>query len=161
MELWVNLVAALLSAAALAAVAISVHLQSRELRITREQGVRENQLQLIAILLEHPSLRVDAGSTPSEILEYRRSLYLNLLLRHLQLSYLVGESSDAAVAAQAALQLQRAGTRDFWAENRYLFEVEARGDRRKERFVAILDEQFGSAAQAVESERDLSAIAGY
>jgi hypothetical protein len=79
---------AILSGLAVVGVAISLIVQTRQLRAAQIQGMRVMQLELMRMLLDDPAL---AAVSPTSLgvsqEQWRREIYLNLLFKYLELGY--------------------------------------------------------------------------
>jgi hypothetical protein len=92
--------AALLSAAALAGVVLTVRAQGKQIRVTQLHAVRSLQFELSLFAMQNPDLLGLYGlstETEEQLQAARRRLFRIALMRHLQLSYLVGDVAKAEI----------------------------------------------------------------
>ncbi|WP_051301112.1 DUF6082 family protein [Actinomadura rifamycini] len=144
-------VSALLAAGALALLGFSVALQAREVRHAREQAARTAQFELMRVMLDDPVYREVVGWSARDGLapdDFRRDLYINLLLNWWRMRWEFKDMSEAEVryAARGDLFSGNAG-RDYWrrrGEARLSFVA----NRRARRFEKIFAEEYEAAVAA-------------
>ena len=132
---------ALLSAAALVAVAVSIQFQGREVRISQTLAVHDSQRELIKMAFDDPSLLPCIADFAEPDLREKQLTYNTLWLRYYELSYGTGYMS----AERLAFVLERerfplALVREHW---------EKVGDFWKKfgtpEFVSIVDQSYRAA----------------
>ncbi|MFD0901709.1 DUF6082 family protein [Actinomadura sediminis] len=134
-------VSALLAAGALVVLGFSVALQAREARHAREQAARGTQFELMRMVLDEPVYRDVVGWSAQDGLtsdEFRRDLYINLLLNWWRMQWEFKDMSEPEVrqAARRDLFSGNAG-RDYWRRHgdlRRSFALTRRGRRFEEIF---------------------------
>ncbi|MBB5776408.1 DUF6082 family protein [Nonomuraea jabiensis] len=142
---------AVLSAFALVAIGVSLFLQAREMRISREEAQRTHHLQLMQLQIENPALHRVLGM-PHTGLDPRVHLYLNLLLSYWEMLFIVGELPESILVDYARTDFfgTEAGTR-FWKGTREYRRLVAR-NRRSQRFVAAIDLAWRQSLEARPAE---------
>lgn len=142
-------VSAILTAAALGAIAYSSRLQARELRVAQLQALRQMHFELLRLPLEDRRLSVVWGAAESMARDdyeaWRVSIYTNLAFMYLQMSFRIGEVPEGHLRSLAATELfsNENGLR-FWTRARNAF-IAGIPDRRVLDFARILDEEHREA----------------
>ncbi|MET7332622.1 DUF6082 family protein [Nonomuraea sp. NPDC005650] len=129
---------AVLSAFALVAIGLSLFLQAREMRFSRQDAERSHHFQLMQLLIENPALSRELGISGTR-LDSQVHIYLNLLLSYWEMLFLTGEMPEPVLVeyARANVFNVQAGTR-FWEGTREHRRLVAKS-RQAERFVSVID----------------------
>jgi hypothetical protein len=135
---WLGVASILISAVALAGVAYSLVLQSHALRVAQAQATRATQIELIRMLIENPQIETPFAHDRDGRGAY---LHLNLLMKHHEFGFLIGDFSEGSIRTQMAPVFEHESGRNYWQRARPIFVAEA-NTKRKRRFVAILDEEL-------------------
>jgi hypothetical protein len=138
---------AILSVFALAGIAISLLLQSKEAKAARIQAMRSLHVDLMTMAIDDPSLLSCWGPSALEPEERKQQMYVNLMVSHWQMMWLVGELSEEHLRVQARAVFAGPVGRAFWsrmADTRLRVE----GPGRTRQFHLIMNEEY---AKAVES----------
>ncbi|CNF16636.1 Uncharacterised protein [Mycobacterium tuberculosis] len=144
-------VSAVLAAAALAVLGVSVALQAKEMRHAREQAARSTQFELMRMMVDDPVYREVVGWDSREGLssdELRRDVYINLLLNWWRMRWEFKDMPEHEVraAARGDIFFGSAG-RDYWrrrGEQRLSFAK----TRRERRFEEMFAEEYAAAMAA-------------
>jgi hypothetical protein len=151
-------VSAMLAAAALAVLGVSVALQAKEMRHAREQAARSTQFELMRMMVDDPVYREVVGWDSREGLssdELRRDVYINLLLNWWRMRWEFKDMPEHEVraAARGDIFFGSAG-RDYWrrrGEQRLSFAK----TRRERRFEEMFAEEYAAAMAAGPEEPPL------
>lgn len=136
---------ALLSGLALAGLALSVLLQTRQLKIGQFQGMRAMQLELMRMLLEDPALAAISPKTHNiSRKQWRREIYINLLFKYLEMGYAIGYVGEEGLRGHIREQLDVPSARQFWKRSRQLWDVSATSPTRR-RFFNLVDGEYHAA----------------
>jgi hypothetical protein len=140
----IAVVSTLLSSIALVGVAVGLILQLRQVQISQLQTARTSQFELFRVAMDNPELRPpDKWVTESNV--YPQHAYLNLLFKHMELSYSVRAVSEVSVRIQIAALFVVEYRREWWRKAaREVYFTEA-ATRRERRFARIVDEEFQKA----------------
>jgi hypothetical protein len=134
-------VSALLAAAALAGVMISLVQQRRSAQVDREHVFRSVNLELTRMLLDHPDLlrSYDSrlGATTSS--EQRINLYCNQLVLAMQMGYEIGSLDEHAVVITAREIFGSDHSRSWWSRVRQTKLQEAR-NKEERRLMTLIDD---------------------
>ena len=138
-----------LSSIALVGVAVGLLLQRRQVQISQLQATRTLQFELFRVAMENPELRpLDKWVTDSNA--YPQHIYLNLLVKHMELSFSIRAVSEVSVRIQMAGLFVVEYRRDWWRNAaREVYFAEAT-TRRERRFARIVDEEFQKALREAE-----------
>lgn len=132
-------VSAVISGIATIGVAYSLVVQARQYKLEQNQCAHTNQLELMKLLLDDPTLLAGPetidGVSPDRT---RQQLYVNLAFKHLQMSYLTGYITEAALPLHFADPFCASVVRDWWRQSRETYWLEA-NTKQKRRFVQIVD----------------------
>jgi hypothetical protein len=134
-----GLLSVAISSIALVGVAYSLVLQANGLRLARAQATRSTQIELIRMLIENPTIESPFGGADpaSRTVE----LHLNLMMKHHEFGFLVGDFSENAIRTQMSFVFSSPVGREFWLRVRSIYASEA-NSKNKRRFVEILDEEL-------------------
>ncbi|MFI7470402.1 DUF6082 family protein [Nonomuraea sp. NPDC049646] len=145
---------ALLTAASLLVLAVSVAFQVRAARISADATARMLHLELMHFVMEDPSLvqvegiQWDGTAQRSEHL--RQWVYANMQLAHFRTMYDLKEQTAAELRMQMAARFTSRIGRQHWESNRTWYRAGAR--RRHDRqFCDIVDEEYEKAVRAGEA----------
>ncbi|WP_203990415.1 DUF6082 family protein [Sphaerisporangium rufum] len=135
--------AALLSVLALAAIAFSLVLQAREVKLAREQASRATHNELITMALNDPDYRECWGvfSTERDERSIRQQLYTNLVVSYWQTRFELGTFSETHLRHGAATVFSARPGRVFWRDAREA-RIRTSQTRKARRFHSILDEEY-------------------
>ncbi|MET9726184.1 DUF6082 family protein [Streptomyces zaomyceticus] len=144
-------VSVVLSAAALAGVALSLLYQVRQSRTSNEQAVRDSQLQLVMLALSDPDL-LQAWSppvAPVTLKRHRQHLMTSLALGELLQRFRIGHLSAEKLAVKLESHFRGEIAREQWERDGLGWRrtMEA-GDRRDRVFVRLVDESYRAAVAA-------------
>lgn len=135
----------LISSIALVGIAVSLLLQSRQLRISQLEALRIVQYNLLRMALDNPEL-IASLVEDRDPESFTKGIFLNWRSKVLELNYEVNAMSADSVRLQAKLMFGGQFSRDWWSETKPIYESEAKTKRQKE-FVTLLDEGFEQALQ--------------
>jgi Family of unknown function (DUF6082) len=147
-------VSALLSAAALAAVAVSIRMQAREVRLSHATAVYGFQRELIGMALEESDYLACLGSDGLPVDEKKFRIYNTLWLRYYELAFESTNLSPTRIVY--ALKHERfcnSIVRQHWVSVR-----ENWRDTTNPAFVALVDQAYDAALQAQERESTRESI---
>lgn len=137
---------ALLSAFALAGIVVTLVLQARETKVSREQGQRMAHSELLKMALESPVYRrawdpVLPGRDPDADLQ---QIYLNLIFSSWQMSFELKTMDDRLLRVVTSALFKGEPGRRFWAGARET-RIATSATRRERRFHRIVDEMYQAA----------------
>jgi hypothetical protein len=145
----IALVSTLISSIALVGVAVSLLLQSRQLRTSQLEASRVAQSALIQMTLGNPSLAAEAFGFSDEEWFVKAAL-TNWQVKYWEMSYSIKAISAESVRVQAAELFASEFPRLWWSRFRELFRVDATTKREGEFFV-IIDTEFERKQRQVEA----------
>ena len=137
-------ISALISGIALAGIAISLFLQSRELNLMREQIFRDYHFDLVRFSIENPSFISSWGYAPSAGLsleDIRRVGYTNMIVSFWSSSYLTGHLDESELRRNCSQMFQGEVGRSYWEDSRKGWH-ESGNSRRSRRFARIVEEEY-------------------
>jgi uncharacterized protein DUF6082 len=143
----------LISSVALIGVAVSLFLQSRQLRANQVQIAHASQLELMKSGLDRPSLIIDLGfglGAPDED-TFIKYIYLNWYINHLSTTFDLKTTSKLRIQRIAEDVFTADVPRKWWVVARESYRDRAVTRRQKE-FFAIVDGAF-QKAQGSESSK--------
>ncbi|MEU7896487.1 DUF6082 family protein [Nonomuraea sp. NPDC049152] len=152
---------ALLTAASLLVLAISVAFQARSARISSETTGRLLHVEMMRFVMEDPSLmqvegaRWDGTAEASE--EMRRWVYANMQLALFRSFFALKELPTAELRMQMAARFRSRIGREHWEFNRTWFRASVR-NRHDRRFCEIVEEEYQKALQAGEAVAERSRV---
>lgn len=147
----VDALSTLIGAVALGGVAASLLIQARELRLSRAQAFRESQLELIRMSLENMPVALEfSAEFPSEE-EFRKAVYCNWRMRHLELGYVTGEMSKASLETYLRMVARSQSARQWWSKAGPFWGVTAKRGRASQ-FVALANRAFDEVGQMEAAE---------
>ncbi|MGW0858474.1 DUF6082 family protein [Streptomyces sp. NPDC002690] len=140
-----------LSAIALAGVALSLLYQVRQARTSNEQAIRDSHLQLATLALSDPNL-LQAWSPPGApvtLKRHQQHLIVSLALGELLQRFRVGHMSATKLSVKLEGHFSRKIAREQWEREGpgWRRTMEA-GDRRDRVFVRLVDESYRAAVAA-------------
>jgi Family of unknown function (DUF6082) len=141
----IAVVSTLISSVALIGVVISLLLQARQLRISQLQASRTAQAELLKVAIEEPEMASVVLGWPS-VEQFSKSMFINLQVKALELSYIIKTSTTISVRLQASLIFRSEFVCEWWRRNRYIYQEEA-STRREREFYSIMDDQFSKASE--------------
>lgn len=144
-------VSAILSAAALMGVVLSIRTQNKQVQLQQLHAVREMQGQVLKAIVDDPHLiRILSINDvdEAESLELRQSLHVNLLFRYLEFGYLAGEISEPELRWVLANEvfLPNALALEWWSER---WRAGLSPTRRESAFKSIVDEEHALARERI------------
>lgn len=143
----IALISTLISSIALVAVAISLLLQGRQLRISQLEASRVAQSALIQMGLANPSLAAGVfGFSDGEWLA--KAALANWQVKTWEMSYLIKAMSAKSVKVQAGELFASDFPREWWSRVRELYGFDATTKRERE-FFAIVDTEFETKQRQV------------
>lgn len=145
---------AILSVLALIGVAVSLIMQSRESKASREQARRALHFELLKMAMDDPFyLHVWGPFAPSDTDLYREHMYASLILSHWQMDWDVGTLDEEHLREIASVFFQGEVGQRIWRDTRDLRMRAERRHRRRMRFLRALDEEWQavSAKSATDS----------
>ncbi|MCQ4211848.1 DUF6082 family protein [Streptomyces longispororuber] len=140
-----------LSGAALIAVAWSLIMQARQMRIANGNEFRAGHRELMMQALQDPSLQEcwEPPVIPTTRERARQYTYVNLIISGWRVDYLNGASTDASVLVWAQTLMRGEIGREFWRTRRAGWHATASALSRKDRtFVTLLDRALESSDRA-------------
>lgn len=152
---------ALLTAASLLVLAVSVAFQARTARISSETTARMLHVEMMRFVMEDPSLmqvegaRWDGTAEASE--EMRRWAYANMQLALFRSFHALKQLPTAELRMQMAARFRSRIGREHWEFNRTWFQASER-NRRDRRFGEIVEEEYQKAVQAGEAVAERSRV---
>ncbi|MEV4252498.1 DUF6082 family protein [Spirillospora sp. NPDC049652] len=137
---------ALLAVLALIGISVSLVLQARETKATREQAVRAVHTDLLRMAMEDEVYRRAWGPyfAAGDSERQRQHMYINLIVSNWQMRWGLRDLSEQHLRATAHVLLSGEPGQRFWAEGREL-RLRAVNGRRERRFHQILDEEYQHA----------------
>jgi hypothetical protein len=144
-------VSVVLSAIALAGVALSLLYQVRQTRTSNEQAIRDSHLQLATLALSNPDL-LQAWSppvAPVTLKRHQQHLITSLALGELLQRFRIGHMAAEKLAVKLDGHFRGEIARDQWEREGpgWRRTMEA-GDRRDRVFVRLVDERYQAAVAA-------------
>jgi len=136
----ISLISILISLIALMGVAVSLLLQSHQLRISQIEASRAAQSALIQMGLTNPALAADVFGSPNGEWLAKAAL-ANWQVKYWEMSYLIKAISEKSVQIQAAELFGSGFAREWWSRSRELYRVDATSKRERE-FFTIVDREF-------------------
>ena len=143
----IAIISTLISSIALAAVALSLLLQARQLRVSQLQSARSAQFEFIRMQFDKPELTTAVFGDQLSM----EGVLANWYMKYLELSYSLKAASGNSVLLQAELLFSGQYFREWWERAREVYQAEANGKSERE-FWTIIDKAFQDARQ-----RDLAA----
>lgn len=143
-------ISALISGVALAGIAISLFLQSRELNLMREQIFRDYHFDLVRFSIENPSFISSWGYAPSVALsleDVRRVGYTNMIVSFWSSSYLTRRLDESELRRNCSQMFQGEAGRSYWEDSRATWH-ESGNSRRSRRFAGIVEEEYCKSVEA-------------
>ncbi|MFI7356243.1 DUF6082 family protein [Streptomyces avidinii] len=141
-------VSVVLSAIALAGVALSLLFQVRQARASTEQTVRDSHLQLVTLALSNPDLLLawSPPVAPVTLKRHQQHLITSLALGELLHRFRIGHLSDEKLAVKINSHFRGEIAREQWEREGpgWRRTMEA-GDRRDQVFVRLVDEHYQAA----------------
>jgi hypothetical protein len=135
-------------------VAAGLILQSRQLRASHVQVIREMHLELTKMAMENPELVASMYSDVKDmnVDELRKTSFLNFQMTLIRTAYSLKTVSGQAVESQVRDLFASEFVRTWWsmsARNNYATEGVSRADRE---FFEIADRAFKQATQALQQD---------
>ncbi|MFF1381717.1 DUF6082 family protein [Streptomyces sp. NPDC058308] len=136
----------IISAAALAGVAMSLIYQSRQTRLSREENMRASHRELLVMSINDETLRPCWGSPLAELPDVitRQMLFSNLIVSWWHSAYLIEETTDQQVSLLFRNFFEGDISRAYWERVRAGWGELARAGKssKTKRFVSLADEQY-------------------
>jgi hypothetical protein len=146
MESILSIIAIIISSMALVGVSVSLILQSRQLKASQIQVMREMHLELIKMGIDNPAV-VASIYKDASVEDLPRTAVLNLTMTLWLTSYSLKTTTKEGVESQARYLFASEYARNWWASAGDVYEVEAVTKIEKE-FFAIVDRTFNGVLQA-------------
>jgi hypothetical protein len=140
-----------LAVVALVAAAASLTLQARDHFVSRHQGIRSAQLELVRMAIDDPTLYLGYEPPEEERVHFRHRGFVNLFIKYFELGFLTGTLREAEVQHQIRRLFASDGPRMLWPEVRTTWRVEATTRRRK-KFVKLVENEFRRAGHSLKAE---------
>ena len=143
-------ISALISGVALAGIATSLFLQSRELNLMREQIFRDYHFDLVRFSIENPSFISSWGYAPSvglSLEDIRRVGYTNMIVSFWSTSYITGRLDESELRRNCSQMFQGEAGRSYWEDSRATWH-ESGDNRRSKRFAGIIEEEYCKSVEA-------------
>ncbi|MEU1280258.1 DUF6082 family protein [Streptomyces sp. NPDC005805] len=145
----------ILSAGALAGVALSLAHQARQNRIATEETTWSAHRELLLLSLSDTEFLPcwEPPTIPVSQEEWRRMVFTNLIIQDWEKTYVFGLMSDAQLVRTFEVHFQGQTARDHWRNSRvhYLRHAEAGTNRRTRRFAQTADRCYEAAVAAGEA----------
>jgi hypothetical protein len=152
---------ALLTAASLLVLAVSVAVQARSARISSEATVRMLHVEMVRFVMDDPSLLQVEGAgwagTAGPPGEIRRWVYANMQLGLLRSFHALKELPAAELRMQMAARFTSRISREHWEFNRTWFQASER-NRHDRRFDEVVEEEYQKAVQAGKAVAERSRV---
>jgi hypothetical protein len=152
---------ALLTAASLLVLAVSVAFQARTARISSETTGRMLHVEMTRFVMEDPSLMQLNGAewdgTAEGTEEMRRWAYANMQLALFRSFFALKQLPTAELRMQMATRFRSRIGREHWEFNRTWFQASER-NRHDRRFGEIVEEEYQKAVQAGEAVAERSRV---
>jgi hypothetical protein len=143
MDTTIAIISELISSIAPVGVAITLLLESRQLRTSQIQAARTLDGELIRLAVDYPSIAEVVGLRVSSD-DYPKYAFLNLLLESWEMGYQLQTMPAKAVQGHARTMFNSEYARSWWPAVRKVWDDSAATKREKE-FVALVDGEFGAA----------------
>src|SRR5215467_11556741 len=140
-------ISAVIAGIALAAIAISLILQSRSLSLTRMEIMRNYHHDLVKFTIEHPTLLPSWGYAPapdSDLDDALRVGFVSVIIGFWRTSYEAKMIRDEELRQNVVQMFDGEVGRRFWAGSRHSYSKSIAG-RRSRRFAKIIDEEYMKA----------------
>jgi hypothetical protein len=138
-------VSAVVSAIALLGVVTSLVIQQRQNRMTEEQTVRQRHFELVRITMEDPKFLYVWGDLPEVGYDPALLGFGNLVVSHWLMLWRIGNIDEETLRRNAAAYFAGSVGRDHWQHGGPGWSTP---DRRAERFVSIMSEEYHKAVSA-------------
>jgi hypothetical protein len=139
-------IAAVLSAAALAGIAVSIRIQGKQTRLLSRQITREMQSNLLQLAMSDPQyssvFQLDSMPIVQDHDSFRKAVFRTQWIRYLELTYLSGEVSDIELLAMLEQEFfTNAENRLWWSQARPTWAAHAIAEKvaAYKQFVEVLD----------------------
>ncbi|MFF7977479.1 DUF6082 family protein [Streptomyces sp. NPDC007905] len=146
----ISLISVIISAAALAIIAVSLAYQSRQIKITQDEAMRSRHRDLVIMSMDDPTLQESWGGMPfpGVSAERRRQLlFANLIFSWYFSSYLLKDANDAQLRVNLGAFFQGEVGRQYWSLSRsgWLELIDSAETKRKRDFSSIAESCYRSA----------------
>jgi hypothetical protein len=150
MQTALSIVATIISSIALIAVAAGLILQSRQLRTSHVQVIREMHLELIKLALENPDIAVQM-SPSQNVDDMRREIFINYQMTLMRTAYSLKTTPRPAVESQARVFFTSEFARTWWTAGGARDNYRAESVNRAEaEFFEIVDKAFREVTQEIQ-----------
>lgn len=141
---------AIVSALALAGVAVSLIVQNRQARAEQIQGIRGYYLELARLELEDMALfqPVWGVTDIADPDERKRHVYADLMMNYAWMGYEIGTISETLLRDMFAGMFTGAAGRDYWSRAHPSWVARSSGSRIGRRFLSIVAEEHARAVAA-------------
>lgn len=141
---------AILSAAALLGVSLSLLVQARQARTERTRIARERHMELLRIIQEAPDVYYPViGTRIRSAVDTRRHLFSTMWMNYASIGFQMGVISEEDLR-QDILQSAFEGEpmRKWWTVTRKYWRVRSPLDHRERKFIRIVDDEYRKAVAA-------------
>jgi hypothetical protein len=152
-------IAAVLSAAALIGIAVSIRIQAEQSRLLSRQLTREMQFNLLYLAMGDPQyssvFQLDTMSIVQDHDSFRKSVFRTQWLRYLEFAYLSGELLDKELRIVLEREFfSNAENRLWWSQARSTWEARAAAEKfvAIKEFVKVLDQAHANREASTDEE---------
>lgn len=139
-------ISAVLAAAAVIAVALTLIVQQRQMREARRLAIRQFHTDLLAMAIDKPELLQAWGQTPQpEGAEPRLTTYTNLVLNYFVLLHQTGSADLQEIRLHLKFMATSEWARSYWASTEAIWTTAYSG--RSRRIVDVFAEELGRPSQ--------------
>jgi hypothetical protein len=137
-------------------VAAGLLLQARQVKVSQIQAVRNGQLELMKMALEHlPMASKAMGASDPE--SYSQGIYLNWRMKYFEMGYEMGYFTDASIKEMADYLFRNPIPRNWWAAARETYTPKTMR-RHTRQFFLLVDDEFRRHSPAAESSSDTTSL---
>ncbi|MEU5539046.1 DUF6082 family protein [Streptomyces sp. NPDC020362] len=146
----ISAISVIISAAALAIIAVSLAYQSRQIKISQDEAMRSRHRELVIMSMNDSMLQASWGGVPfpGVSAERRRQLlFANLIFSWYFSSYLLKDANDAQLRVNLSSFFQGEIGREYWSVSRsgWLELIDSAETKRKRTFSSIAESCYQSA----------------
>ncbi|GLH95876.1 hypothetical protein Pa4123_11480 [Phytohabitans aurantiacus] len=144
-------ISAVLAAAAVIAVAMTLGLQQRQMRDARRMAIRQFQTDLLAMAINDPDLLQAWGQFPRpEGVEPRLTVYTNLVLNYFILLHQTGAANIDEIRMHLRFMATSEWVRSYWQSTEDVWRTGY--PSKKGGIIAVFSEELGTSPQAAQQE---------
>jgi Family of unknown function (DUF6082) len=138
-------ISAILSAAALIAVARTIRIQSRQTALAQTLAVHDTQRELVLMALNDPDLLSALDNDSESIVQGKQHVYNTLWMRYYFMQYRIGTMNAGDIRlAMLEERFPQPSVRDHWERVRKYWRKRAGEAQTDQRFVDIVDEAYAT-----------------